>query len=1003
MGFSQNPSTNAIALPAPNNLNAFNQQTGNTTGFGGNQQSQGGLFGNNKPNAFGSSMGGGLGQIQTNTLGNNNMMNKNTTFGQNTGTGLFGNNNTNTPSFGIGQQKTSTPSFGLSGGFNTPKNNNSWNNNNTGMFGVNSNPMGNNLGFGKTNQIGGQNNLGIGQSGNTGFGNNVFGNNNTQGQTTTTGFGNTGFGNNNSNNIFGNQNKPVTGMQTNAFGQNTNTGFGLNNMNKQGMGGANFNQNSFGNTNNNQFNQNSNTISFGGNNMGMSSNNPKGTFQSHFQTSRNAKNGIVNNINYQNDFKNNPPNMTRVTDYNAMKNGQITNPQISNNFQGYLNKNGSNNMSNMNNNMSNLGGLGGQNNTMNLNANTTFGQNNNNAFQFGNNNMNKTGGMFQGTNNNNLNKPPSLLTSNVIGGQQTTLNFNQPNNAFNKPNVPSFNTNTGGGLFGNNTNTQTNTLNQGGLFGNKPTNNQNPGNNILGGLNSTTNTLGGGLLNNTFNAKPNNTQGGGLFNLNPVNTNNTNTLGGGGGGGLFGTNNNNTLNFNKPAQNSMFKPNTQSNNLLGGNTGTGLNLFGNNQTQTNTGNMFAQQTNNQNNPFQIGQAPGQANNTQNNALPSSTNANIINLPDLSKLKTPYAFVVCPLDNNGKTFGNIKLPGTTEDDDLNVNFQTNHLEMDFNRLQVRKERQNLIQRKWQSNLYDYPIIHSVESSQKLNALNRNKKNALLNIEKFIDQKKSQNPQLKLKTKRTRLNGLTGRIETKIVESEDEKEEDNLILLELFLCHKDNRHETVCGYFKKDDLVARVLKFLVTNGNLEKEDLDNYIVKKQEEVLNNIFGLDEYDITQGERLEIVLKQDEQKDEVKAKKNSHYPSKSKKFQTIPNYEQILTMTDDELRSVPDFVVENEYGRIQFIEPVDLSEVDLDETIIMQNKMVEVYPIEAFDDGKKPELGEKLNQPAYITFKNFDLSKAKNSKFISKLKQMAESMNASIVEMDVKGRKLKIAVPQF
>ena len=206
-----------------------------------------------------------------------------------------------------------------------------------------------------------------------------------------------------------------------------------------------------------------------------------------------------------------------------------------------------------------------------------FGQNTNSA-PFGNAGTQQTsGGLFGGLNNsaNNTTQNKGLFGNSGTGfGTNTTTQTQTSGGLFGQPAA----TNTSGGLFGNQNTTQNNT--SGGLFGN-----------------SNTNTSGGLFSNQPQQNKPGlfgNANSGGLFgnqNATQPQTNslfNTNAT----SGGLFG----NQTNANKPGLfGNSLNTSQPSNNLFGtSNTGGGLfnnsqSSFGNSQQQSQDGPRLASQ------------------------------------------------------------------------------------------------------------------------------------------------------------------------------------------------------------------------------------------------------------------------------------------------------------------------------------------------------------------------------------------------------------------------------
>lgn len=206
---------------------------------------------------------------------------------------------------------------------------------------------------------------------------------------------------------------------------------------------------------------------------------------------------------------------------------------------------------------------------------------------FGNNHQSNTtqsGGLFGGSNNN-------------TGGGLFGNNQNQQKPLFGAPNntqAPA-----SGGLFGTSTNTSNTS---GGLFGNNNNQSTNTGGGLFGS--STTNT-GGGLFgsNNTNNnaAKPGGLFGGGAFGS----TGTANT-----GGGLFGNNNNNAANNQQQGGGGLFGGNTGGGFSFGNSTASKptTSLFGNTSTNNQAGGLFG--STNQNNTSLFGNSQNNQQNAQ---------------------------------------------------------------------------------------------------------------------------------------------------------------------------------------------------------------------------------------------------------------------------------------------------------------------------------------------------------------------------------------------------------
>lgn len=584
----------------PGTVSPFGSTTTNTNqGFGmlgnANQPQSagngGGLFGQRNNTAQNSPFGSLSSGNSTNAFGGAGSGNAfggagGSTFGMNKsgGGGLFGSSNQRSTSGGLfGQQSGNTGAFGQQpsafGGSGASAGATG------GAFGANNQNRPSGL-FGQTAQSGSGGLFGSGQQSNTfgqpsgggslfgqpnNGGTSAFGQPNNQATSSTSGGGG----------LFGS--KPsgsggLFGQSSGAFGSNTGAGgagglFGQNNTQQQsgGLFGQNNNQPSgsglFGQSNTQPtasgglFGQN-NTTSNGGGLFGQNNASQGGLFgqqnaSSPFgQPSQNNAGGGL--------FGNKP----------AGGGGLFGQQQSSTPFGGAdSGGTASGGLFGQNNNNQPAGGTGG-----------LFGQNNNNA-PFGSNTNtglfgqsgsqpSSTGGGLFGQNNNQQ-QSGGLFGAKNTGGGLFAQNNSQPQAGGLFGNNQPSQQQQGGGLFGNNNMQQQ--QQGGGMFGNKPAGT--PSGGLFGGAPSGTQTTlgqpsGGGL----FGAKPASagaaSGGGGFFGNNNSNANTTQT-GFGGGGGLFG---NNSTNNTSTGSGGLFssKP--------GGTGGTSGGLFGaNNNTNSQAG------------------------------------------------------------------------------------------------------------------------------------------------------------------------------------------------------------------------------------------------------------------------------------------------------------------------------------------------------------------------------------------------------------------------------------
>ena len=985
--FGQQPQSNAIALPDASNANAFKSNPTPTFGSIGNQgQSGQGLFGQKQ-----SQPGGGLfgGTQQT------------TGFGQQQQSPGFGQQQA--PGFGQQQQ---APGFGQPqasgfgqqqkfGGLGTQQNQPMGTMGSTqgGLFGQQK-PMS----FGGTQQNAPSQNI-FGGSGTT----QPFGANTTQapgfGASTTPG----GFG-------FGQQ-QQGTGQTTGMgmFGQTKPTGFGGTGATGTGGGAFQPSQQGFGQQ----------TQSFGlGQPMGTGTS-TQGTTSKQYEVRKNAKNNNVHNIRFIPNYSNVPLNILRMQDYNLHKNNQMQNPQLSSSFNNYLQtSSGSQGQSFQGAGPTPLGmgstntqqqgtGLFGQ--TTQPSQPSTFGT------------QQKTGPF--GT--------PNLLTSNVISSQPSQpFGGTQPTGQFGSQQTGPSTTPFGqqqqqpqqtGGLFGT---SQTGTA-QGGLFGGQQQGTNQGG---LGGQQQQTTTPGGlfggqqtsgaqgGLFGQQQQQKPSQgglfgtqqtgTSQGGLFGTQQTGTTQGGLFGGQQTGAqpssLFGTS---TPSISKPQESnqiSLFggqQPSTfggtgtsdmnkTSQPLLSGTQGGGL--FGG-TTQQNTGLFGATQPSTGPSLFTPPSQPGAQQQTmmQPQQQGMMGGGNTIQLPSFEGLKNPYCIYIVPGQPSGQfDLSDFKKPSYSD------------LMDDFSNFKMRKDYdEDERYKRAESAFYEPPTLNFKKNVVRSD---RYKKTGRKLFSRHAGDAKNFGTIKFLDNAQRRDDDRFEPIHVQSFIRKDEEEE-GMIRLEVILFKDDKRIE-LAEYFKLDGLVAEIIQFLAKKkGLLLREDIKRFKVYKDEHELDNLFSLDEYELQHGDRVVVALDTSKFRKQKEPANPEILPKKSNNYTTKPSFSQLEKMTEDELKAVPNFTVISEHAILEFEDPVDLRNVDIDKAIKMSHKMVDVYPESEFGD-EKPQIGEKLNKPAFITFKNFNLNKQSTTgKFITKLKEMAASMNATVIDVDKKNDTVKIYVEHF
>lgn len=134
------------------------------------------------------------------------------------------------------------------------------------------------------------------------------------------------------------------------------------------------------------------------------------------------------------------------------------------------------------------------------------------------------------------------------------------------------------------------------------------------------------------------------------------------------------------------------------------------------------------------------------------------------------------------------------------------------------------------------------------------------------------------------------------------------------------------------------------------------------------------------------------------------NKGYTTCPSYVDLCRMNSEELGNVKDFGIENEFGKIIWLEGVDLRGLNLDELVTIKKGMVEVYKDDEDSLYSKAKIGEGLNKPAMVTF--FNITKKKNTTdtaFRSKIEEGCKQNGTKLIEWNPRQKEFTIQVSNF
>ena len=194
-----------------------------------------------------------------------------------------------------------------------------------------------------------------------------------------------------------------------------------------------------------------------------------------------------------------------------------------------------------------------------------------------------------------------------------------------------------------------------------------------------------------------------------------------------------------------------------------------------------------------------------------------------------------------------------------------------------------------------------------------------------------------------------------------------------------------------LLANALKTLLDRDILSsKLSAENVAFFRGREKLALTTPVDDLNLQPGERL--LLKQQHVTVKKTLAEPSLVPSLPPGYFSSPSLTVLSLLTETELSEVHSFSVWSEFGKVTFLNPVDLRGMQLHQLIKIERRVVEIYP----NDCDKPPLGEGLNVPARIEFYHFgltcDISDTRAVERIRKrIQEWASKNQASLLSLDI------------
>lgn len=126
-------------------------------------------------------------------------------------------------------------------------------------------------------------------------------------------------------------------------------------------------------------------------------------------------------------------------------------------------------------------------------------------------------------------------------------------------------------------------------------------------------------------------------------------------------------------------------------------------------------------------------------------------------------------------------------------------------------------------------------------------------------------------------------------------------------------------------------------------------------------------------------------------------------PSIDEMKLMNEEQLKNIKKFSIFNEHARIDFMVPIDVTNLDLDKIVNINEKSVEIYPAIEFETSM-PTPGKELNQPCQITFYHLVKGPLKDvENFKRKISAFAKTMNASLKDVNQQNGTVTISISKL
>jgi hypothetical protein len=206
-------------------------------------------------------------------------------------------------------------------------------------------------------------------------------------------------------------------------------------------------------------------------------------------------------------------------------------------------------------------------------------------------------------------------------------------------------------------------------------------------------------------------------------------------------------------------------------------------------------------------------------------------------------------------------------------------------------------------------------------------------------------------------------------------ENYGLIEIDIVAYDPEHINIMMTVPRSTLISQIIDKVV--DRLHSYSAEEVQLVLRNKVLKGNLTLVQAGVRDRDSLDLVMIELPKKKQFELAPTEMLPKLTTSGYSLqPSNIDLARMTLDQLRSVENFTVQNQHGKIEFEGTTDVTRLDIDQIVQIEASSVCVYPDEV--DVPKPKEGHGLNKPAKVTLYNCKPKKPiPTEQFIAKIKK--------------------------